>query len=351
MADMYDCEIEENAGLVVVHSPLLSYVHYLLHYHDDDYVKKFIISQFSKDSIVEAKQSLCGFYSDHFIFQQRKDSASRSAKEAHLADIIEALKYMDDNLEGKFKLYINSAVLMQLAKPENLMEQRLNLLEQKVSSLISVIDMYVAENNSLNENIEKLSKKTYAEAVVGHSVEGKSAPSAQDSDAETKSEAPRTPITSLNTITLSQGVKSGNQDGKYDNVTSKESSTETLSVPDVRQSEVVTPSYSFQKRKNRQKRLIITGNSVTCKGVSGAPEPTRHLFIKRINEDTDNEAVQNMIQQYGFCIKDFRCISHPEARFKSFKLSVPASQFERLFDEKLWPEGVVVRMFRTPKSG
>ena len=60
-----------------------------------------------------------------------------------------------------------------------------------------------------------------------------------------------------------------------------------------------------------------------------------------------------MIQQYGFRIRDFRCISHPDAHFKSFncKLSVPALQFQGLFDEKLWPEGVVVRMFRTPKSG
>ena len=215
------------------------------------------------------------------------------------------------------------------------MAQRLNLLEQKVSSLISVIDMYVAENNSLKENIEKLSKKTYVEAVVGHSVEGKSAPSAQDSDAETKSEASRTSIISLNTITLSQDVTSGNQDEKNDNVTSKESSTETGSVPDARRSEVITPSYSFQKRKNWQKRLIITENSVTCKGVSGAPEPIRHLFIKPITKDTDNEAVQKMIQQYGFCIRDFRYIFHPEARFKSFKLSVSASQFEGLFDEKL----------------
>ena len=96
---------------------------------------------------------------------------------------------------------INSEALTRVAKSANLMEQRLNLLEQKVSSLISVIHMYVAENNSLKENIEKLSKKTYAEAVVGHCIEGKSVPSAQDSDAETKSEAPRTSISSLNTIT------------------------------------------------------------------------------------------------------------------------------------------------------
>ena len=46
----------------------------------------------------------------------------------------------------------------------------------------------------------------------------------------------------------------------------------------------------FQKRKNRQKRLIIKGNSVTCNGVSGAPKPTRQPFVKRITKDTDNEA-------------------------------------------------------------
>ena len=64
---------------------------------------------------------------------------------------------------------------------------------------------------------------------------------------------------------------------KKDNVTRKESSTETGSVPNARQSEIVTPSFSFQKRKNRQKRLIIIGNSLTCKGVSEAPEPTHHF--------------------------------------------------------------------------
>ena len=50
----------------------------------------------------------------------------------------------------------------------------------------------------------------------------------------------------------------------------------------------------FQKRKNRQKRLIIKGNSVTSfKGVSGAPKPTRHPFVKRITKDTDNEAAMH----------------------------------------------------------
>ena len=56
MANKYDYEIEENADPVVVHSALLGYVHYLLHYHDDEYVKKFIISRFSQVSIYEANR-------------------------------------------------------------------------------------------------------------------------------------------------------------------------------------------------------------------------------------------------------------------------------------------------------
>ena len=156
--------------------------------------------------------------------------------------------------------------------------------------------MYVAENNSLKKNIEKLSKKTYVEAVVDHIVlyciiEGKSALSAQDSDAETKSEAPRTSIISLNTITLSQGVKSRNQDEKNDNVTSKESSMETGSVPDARYSEVITPSYSFQKRKNWQKRLIIPSRNST-------ESPSSSSFVAPIQTGTrDTEEDLNTIAQ------------------------------------------------------
>ena len=112
-------------------------------------------------------------------------------------------------------------------------------------------------------------------------------------------------------------------------------STEASSVPDAGQSGAAVSNYDVQQRKKKQKRRIITGNNVSCKGVVGGSKPTCHLFIKRITKDTKNEAVQNMIQSYGFCIRAFRCISHSEARFKSFKLSVPASQFERLFDEKL----------------
>ena len=363
MSDKDKPSVEENGDFVAVHNPLLCYVHYLLHSHDDhEFVKEEALSKFSYDSIVEAKRILWNTEYAYGEFQQRKDSAKRTAKEAHLHDIMEALTHMDtlDNWNIKdvhdtFKLCIDSVSLrdiMNTKNKEDMMYQRLHMLEQKVSQLINVVDKYITENNNLKKDIEKLSsihQKTYAEVVATTNMEGKSAPPAEGTNDKTKSIAPRTSVTPVHSITQSEVAKTGITDEIID--MRGKGNTDFLSVPEAKPSSAAASHFGFQQRKNKQKRRIITGNSVSCKGVAGAPEPTRHLFIKRITKDTENDAVKNMIQSYGFGIRDFRCISHPEARFKSFKLSVPASQFERLFDEKLWPEGVVVRIYTTPRSG
>ena len=156
-------------------------------------------------------------------------------------------------------------------------------------------------------------------------------------------------MTSGHSVTQFEVVKKWNY--RRDYLYERKGNTESLRVPDTKPSNAAASRFGFQQRKNKKKRRIITGNSVSCKGVAGATEPTRHHFIKRITKDTENDAAQKMIQSSGFCIKDFRCISYPEAIFKSFRLSVPTSQFERLFDAKLWPEGVIVRICRTPRPG
>ena len=363
MPDKDKPSVEENGDFVAVHNPLLCYVHYLLHSHDDHAVVRVeALSKFSYDSIVEAKRILWNTEYACGEFQQRKDSAKRTAKEAHLQDIMEALTHMDtlDNWNIKdvhdtFKLCIDSLSLREIMRTKNkedMMNQRLHMLEQKVSQLINVVDKYITENNNLKKDIEKLSsihQKTYAEVVATTNMEGKSAPPAEGTDDKTKSIAPRTSVTPVHSITQSEVVKTGITDEIID--MRGKGNTDSIRVPEAKPSSAAASHFGFHLRKNKQRRRIITGNSVSCKGVAGAPEPTRHLFIKRITKDTENDAVKNMILSYGFGIRDFRCISHPEARFKSFKLSVPASQFERLFDEKLWPEGVVVRIYTTPRSG
>ena len=80
-----------------------------------------------------------------------------------------------------------------------------------------------------------------------------------------------------------------------------------------------------------KRRRIIIGSGHSSK-VQGAPEPERHLFIYRVNQTTTTDHLQAHIQSYGFTVKFLECISKPVSKFKKFKLSVPVSEFSKLFD-------------------
>ena len=41
---------------------------------------------------------------------------------------------------------------------------------------------------------------------------------------------------------------------------------------------------------------------------------------------------------------------HPQAQFKLYKLAVARSEFNKLFDENLWPKGVFVRTYRSQNA-
>ena len=106
------------------------------------------------------------------------------------------------------------------------------------------------------------------------------------------------------------------------------------------------------KKSNKKKRnQVITGKGASTGNVMGTPEPVRHLFVKRISNDTNDEDVFTMMEQNGFTVKELKCISHPQAQFKSYKLAVPRSEFNKLFDENLWPKGVYVRTYWSQKTG
>ena len=66
---------------------------------------------------------------------------------------------------------------------------------------------------------------------------------------------------------------------------------------------------------------------------------------------SNDDDVFIMMEQNGFTGKELKCISHPQAQFKSYKLAVPRSEFNKLFDENLWPKGVCVRTYWSQKQG
>ena len=110
----------------------------------------------------------------------------------------------------------------------------------------------------------------------------------------------------------------------------------------------VQPKYVQKKLKKQEARRkgIIMGTAANSHRIKGAPEPDRHLFIYRMGKETDDDALRD----FGTCIRSLDCISKPQFKFKSYKLTVPVSQFKTLFTSSKWPKGIRVRKFIPPNS-
>ena len=110
-----------------------------------------------------------------------------------------------------------------------------------------------------------------------------------------------------------------------------------------------TPRHFQKKHRQEERRRIkvITGNTKPGNGrFRGAPEPSRDIFVYRTHADTVVSDISDLIKSNGFHVREVNCISNPSARYKSFKLSVPASQLDSVLTDTFpWPEGVCVRRF------
>ena len=116
------------------------------------------------------------------------------------------------------------------------------------------------------------------------------------------------------------------------------------------------PTHFIRKRwkEEQRRRKIITGKAAPRTVGStfrGAPEPKRDLFVYRVDKSTTSADLKLHISDFGFNIISLECISNEMAKFKSFKLSVPLSEFNDLFNESIWPYGVRIRKYITPRSG
>ena len=100
----------------------------------------------------------------------------------------------------------------------------------------------------------------------------------------------------------------------------------------------------YQEKKTRQherkRHKVITGcHKPGNDGFRGAPEPSKDIFIYRVHPDTSKRDIEDGIRGRNFEVRDLVCISSEQSMFKSFKLTVPASQLSSLLtDECPWPE-------------
>ena len=71
------------------------------------------------------------------------------------------------------------------------------------------------------------------------------------------------------------------------------------------------------------------------------------MFVFRIQPTTDDVALKNWIEEKCVTLLDFHKVSHPDSKYKSFKITVSVTDYMFLYDSRQWPEGVCIEKFKT----
>ena len=100
----------------------------------------------------------------------------------------------------------------------------------------------------------------------------------------------------------------------------------------------------------RPARRVITGRRQSGAGqFRGATEAGRDLFVYRVHADTVEADVQRLVTNVGYTVLNIECVSNPMSKYKSFKLTVPVSQYPQVYNESFpWPASVMVMKFVPP---
>ena len=246
---------------------------------------------------------------------------------------------------------------------------RLNQLEQRLSSMQLSVDGVIADNSSLHEKVNHVfSYATVEKTIMSPTLHSsvairpmKDKANVNTRDAKSTQKPNRLivsngPSASDNTC----GVKMGGPSVPSKNIETS-SENRKLAVVDSSQGEGKGPSSQTQdfqmpmwvrrkqaRNESRQKR-VITG-MCHSDSVKGAPERTKDLFIYRVDPSTDLNHLRQDIQNRDFNIHNLERISKPGSKYSSYKLTVPMSQFGRLFDSDIWPNGLHVQRFVPPQK-
>lgn len=363
-----------------VNNALLAYILYSMQSGTAEKIKSIVRTHFAIDDIIIAKDKLWDAADQSIIGprKRRRDGTIKSEKHSHAEDVVTALYQLDaaDNMPD---ITLNAMDLgcIPRSHPEELneisMADRLNRMEERLSALTEVVDRTVGINLTLKDQMDAIQQdnlascqKPNAQNTNNRSYSGavKSPPeinvhaqqmsqlggniiqpstSARDSRSIERRQSQRpTGVRSISGI-IHQHLSTSRQSLDAASVTSNANTNNE---------EFHQPSHvtkKIRRQENRRKRIVQ--GSRAAGSIRGAPEPRRDAFIYRVVSETTTEMMRQHISDMGVNIDSINCVSNPNAKFKSFKVTTAVSNFKELFKPEMWPSGICVRKYIPPSRG
>ena len=100
---------------------------------------------------------------------------------------------------------------------------------------------------------------------------------------------------------------------------------------------------SHARTFNRRNLQPITGTDAAG-SVKGSFRNATDMFVSRVQRLTSDNDMMEFMQNKGVNLLDFLRMSHPDSKFKSFKLTFSVTDYMFLYDSSQWPHGVDIRL-------
>ena len=372
------------------HNELLTYIYHYFSSSSIDMMRKTVMSFYTADEIGIAKDLLWETNAISIPKHRRISTSIRSSHEADLNDILSAAIEIDQTgqmIIGKY--YAVNLGKIPKCSPEEMNSlaiiERLRVVELQLSEIkdqcvrnaertdtnesqMSTTSVNVSKNSDEIENIDAITNDNSRKDAM----EGRSYSEVLSSVTNREQRNPDLNRGSIDANLFERNISAIrgrlNQRGRGKRPNSlhvpqlnnlhRGFSTSQQSLAHSQYSDYANsvapsePGFSyppdFQKKLNRR-RKVIKGRSENGT-IRGAPPPSRELFVYRVDKGTTCEELKHYIENSGVTVRDLSILSHINAMFKSFKLTISVSDINKILNEDFWPCGIMVRRYNKPRQ-
>lgn len=300
---------------------LLTYASFYIGQFPPDKIQSAILRHFVPAEIDKAKDVLWMVLGETVVGKKttRNNSVSRSAVEANVRDIISALKshtsdditYVANNLDRMPRWAPEELSLLALAS-------RVSAIENELITVKTTLASNQCKPVECPQPMECLES---SEGAISLPVPTCSEPTAERNQS--------------NTVSYSAKIKS--------RVTpaSIQAAPKAQTVP--RQRQPVGPP--ARSSKTRPKPVVGKKKIDTVKGECRKAD----LFLYRVCHETDDNSIRHLFTDANIPLYDFNRVSHPDARMKSYRVTVAANDIVKVCNDEFLPEDIMCRRFYRPK--
>ena len=99
---------------------------------------------------------------------------------------------------------------------------------------------------------------------------------------------------------------------------------------------------------SRSRRRKIYGNGTSSAELEGAPFPIRKIWVSRVHNGNIQKVERYMTNKNIEC-HEIEQVSNVNSVYSSYKITVPITALDNVFDRSFWPPGVRCQMWRDPR--